>query len=61
VASVGEPLDMSRFRGKEPSGALLREITDEVMSAVRDEEALLRAEPAPPEFFVASLKHVDKR
>ncbi len=38
-ASVGEPLDMSRFGGKEPSAALLREITDEVMSAVRDEVA----------------------
>ncbi len=59
-ASVGEPLDMSRFGGKEPSAALLREITDEVMSAVRDEVALVRGEPAPVEFFVPAMKYVDK-
>ena len=61
LASVGEPLDMSRFRGKEPSGALLREVTDEIMSAIRDEVALLRDEEPPTEFFVANHKHVDKR
>jgi 1-acyl-sn-glycerol-3-phosphate acyltransferase len=60
-ASVGEPLDMSRFRGKEPSGALLREITDEIMSAVRDEVALVRGEPAPAEFFQPRTAYVDKR
>lgn len=61
LASVGEPLDFSRFRGKEPTGELLREITDEIMSAVRDEVATLRDEPAPEEFFVASHKYVDKK
>jgi 1-acyl-sn-glycerol-3-phosphate acyltransferase len=60
-ASVGEPLDMSRFGGKEPSGTLLREITDEIMSAVRDEVAVLRGEPAPAEFFVPRKTYVDKR
>jgi 1-acyl-sn-glycerol-3-phosphate acyltransferase len=60
-ASVGEPLDMSRFRGKEPTGAILREITDEIMSAVRDEVAAVRGEPAPSEFYVAPHKYVDKR
>jgi 1-acyl-sn-glycerol-3-phosphate acyltransferase len=60
-ASVGEPLDMSRFRGKEPSAALLREITDEIMSAVRDEVAAVRGEPAPTEFYVARERYVDKR
>jgi 1-acyl-sn-glycerol-3-phosphate acyltransferase len=60
-ASVGEPLDMSRFRGKEPSGDLLREITDEIMSAVRDEVALVRGERAPSSFYVPSTKYVDKR
>jgi 1-acyl-sn-glycerol-3-phosphate acyltransferase len=59
-ASVGAPLDMSRFRGKEPSGALLREITDEIMTAVRDEVAELRGEPAPAEFFVPKKNYVDK-
>jgi 1-acyl-sn-glycerol-3-phosphate acyltransferase len=61
LASVGEPLDMSRFRGKEPSGALLREITDEIMSAVCDEVALLRGEPAPSSFHLPNTSYVDKR
>jgi 1-acyl-sn-glycerol-3-phosphate acyltransferase len=58
---VGEPLDFSRYRGKEPSTALLREITDEVMGAVRDEVAQLRGEPAPREFYVATEKYIDGR
>src|SRR4051794_20350364 len=57
-ASVGEPLDLSRFGGKEPSPALLREITDEVMSAVRDEVAALREEPAPPAFYQPGTKYI---
>lgn len=61
LVSVGEPLDLSRFAGKEPSGAILREITDEIMAAVRDEVAILRDQPAPEEFFVAKHRHVDKR
>jgi 1-acyl-sn-glycerol-3-phosphate acyltransferase len=60
-ASVGEPMDLSRFAGKEPSQTLLREITDEIMSAVRDEVADLRGEQPPTTFFVAGHKHVDKR
>jgi 1-acyl-sn-glycerol-3-phosphate acyltransferase len=60
LASVGEPLDMSRFRGKEPTGATLREITDEIMRAVRAEVAALRGEPEPKEFFVPTTKYVDK-
>ena len=60
-ASIGEPLDLSRYRGKEPTGAILREITDEIMSAVRDEVADLRGEPAPKEFYVTPHQYVDKR
>jgi 1-acyl-sn-glycerol-3-phosphate acyltransferase len=59
LASVGEPLDLSRVRGKEPTGAILREITDEIMGAVRDEVAALRGEPAPEQFFVANARYVD--
>jgi 1-acyl-sn-glycerol-3-phosphate acyltransferase len=59
--SVGEPLDLSRFRGKEPSQTTLREITDEIMGAVRDEVARLRGEPAPREFFKPTRTYVDKR
>jgi 1-acyl-sn-glycerol-3-phosphate acyltransferase len=50
-ASVGEPLDMTKYAGREASAETLREITDEIMTAVRDEVALLRGEPAPKEFF----------
>jgi 1-acyl-sn-glycerol-3-phosphate acyltransferase len=60
-ASVGQPLDLSRYRGKEPSTAVLREITDEVMTAVRNEVAELRGEPAPAEFHVPQRKYIDKR
>jgi 1-acyl-sn-glycerol-3-phosphate acyltransferase len=60
LASVGEPLDLSRFRGKEPTGAILREITDEIMAAVRDQVAELRGEPAPEQFYVANHRYVDK-
>jgi 1-acyl-sn-glycerol-3-phosphate acyltransferase len=59
-ASVGEPLDLSPFRGAEPEAATLREITDTIMSAVRDEVAVLRGEPAPEEFFKPAKKYVDK-
>jgi 1-acyl-sn-glycerol-3-phosphate acyltransferase len=61
LASVGEPLDLSRYRGKEPTAEALRAITDEIMTAVRDEVAELRGEPAPSEFFVPAKKYVDKQ
>ncbi len=61
LASVGEPLDLSRFRGKEPSAALLREITDEIMSAVRDEVAVVRGERAPSSFYVPTTTYLDRR
>lgn len=60
LASVGEPLDMSRFRGKEPSATILREITDEIMTAVRDQVAELRGEAAPEQFFTPKRRYVDK-
>ncbi|MFN2518392.1 MAG: lysophospholipid acyltransferase family protein [Jatrophihabitantaceae bacterium] len=59
-ASVGEPLDLSRFRGAEPTATTVREITDTIMSAVRAEVAVLRGEPAPEEFFKPSKAYVDK-
>ena len=59
-ASVGDPLDLSRYRGMEPTAETLREITDVVMGAVRDQVAELRGEPAPKEFYVAPRRYVDK-
>jgi 1-acyl-sn-glycerol-3-phosphate acyltransferase len=59
-ASVGEPLDLSRYRGKEATAEVLREITDEIMGAIREEVADLRGEAAPSEFYVAPRKYIDK-
>jgi 1-acyl-sn-glycerol-3-phosphate acyltransferase len=59
-ASVGEPLDLSRYRGKEPTTEILREITDVIMDAVRVQVAELRGEPAPASFFKTHHKYVDK-
>jgi 1-acyl-sn-glycerol-3-phosphate acyltransferase len=41
-ALLGQPLDLSRYRGKEPSADLLREVTDEIMAAVTSEVRTLR-------------------
>jgi 1-acyl-sn-glycerol-3-phosphate acyltransferase len=45
--SVGEPVDLTRFRGQEPSPAVLREITDVIMRRLRADVAQLRGLPAP--------------
>jgi 1-acyl-sn-glycerol-3-phosphate acyltransferase len=60
-ASVGTPLDLSKYRDREPSGETLREITDVIMDAVRAQVAEVRGAPAPVQFFKPSEKHVDRR
>jgi 1-acyl-sn-glycerol-3-phosphate acyltransferase len=47
-ACVGEPLDFSGYRDRQPSGDVLREITDRIMSAIVAEVAGLRGETPPP-------------
>lgn len=47
VISVGEPVDLSAFRDREPTVAVLHEITDVIMRRLRDDVAELRGEPAP--------------
>jgi len=59
AVSVGHPVDLNRFRGAEPTTANLREITDTIMAAVRDEVAVLREENAPAEFFRPQKVYVD--
>jgi 1-acyl-sn-glycerol-3-phosphate acyltransferase len=61
LASVGEPLDLSRFRGAEPTASTLREVTDVIMRAIRAEVAELRGEPAPDTFFKPERKYVDNK
>lgn len=43
-ASVGEPVDLARYRGTEPTAELLRAVTDEIMAAVTAEVERLRGE-----------------
>jgi 1-acyl-sn-glycerol-3-phosphate acyltransferase len=48
---VGDPVDMSPFRGQEITPQLLRDVTHLLMERVRDLLAEIRQEPAPSEFF----------
>ena len=57
LASVGEPIDLDRFRTDDEPGQLtMRRLTDAIMSAVRDEVADLRGEPAPAAFYKPSAR-----
>jgi 1-acyl-sn-glycerol-3-phosphate acyltransferase len=49
--SVGEPIDLSAYRGKDESIALLREVTDLLMHSVKDLLADVREEKAPEGFY----------
>lgn len=51
VTSVGEPVDLSEYRGKPLTNALLREVTELLMHRVADLLAEIRDEPAPTEFY----------
>jgi 1-acyl-sn-glycerol-3-phosphate acyltransferase len=48
---AGPPLDLSAYRGKPLTAELLREVTDVIMGAVRDQLAEVRGETPPPQFF----------
>jgi 1-acyl-sn-glycerol-3-phosphate acyltransferase len=45
--SVGEPIDLSAYRGKALTPAVLREVTEVLMYRLRDDVADLRGVPAP--------------
>lgn len=51
VVRAGEPLDMSAYRDRPVDAALLREVTDYLMTGVRALLAEVRGEPAPTEFY----------
>ena len=50
-ATVGEPLDLSKYKQAPFSADTLRAITNEIMRAVRDEVAELRGQTPPDAFF----------
>ena len=60
-ALVGEPMDLSRYRGRESTPELQREITDLIMIAIRDQVAELRGEQPPTRFHVPERTYVDRR
>ena len=47
VISIGEPIDLSEFAGREPTAAVLHDVTDVIMRRLRDDVAELRGVPAP--------------
>jgi 1-acyl-sn-glycerol-3-phosphate acyltransferase len=49
TASVAPAVDLSAYRGAEPTADLLRRMTDEIMRAITAELADLRGAPVPPE------------
>jgi 1-acyl-sn-glycerol-3-phosphate acyltransferase len=59
-ASIGEPLDLSRYQDSEPTAQTVREITDVIMTAVRDQVAVLREQTPPTEFFKPTKAYVDR-
>jgi 1-acyl-sn-glycerol-3-phosphate acyltransferase len=50
TVSAGPPVDLSKYAGAAPTTQVLRELTNAVMVAVRDQVAEIRGEPAPAEF-----------
>jgi 1-acyl-sn-glycerol-3-phosphate acyltransferase len=55
-ATVGDPVDLARFKGAEPTSETLREMTDLIMTVVRDEVAALRGAKPPAEFYEKPLE-----
>lgn len=51
VTVAGPPVDLAAYRGRPVTAELLREVTDVIMTAVRDLLAESRREPAPAEFY----------
>ena len=47
VISVGEPIDLSAFRDREPTARMLKEMTDVIMRRLRADVAELRGVPEP--------------
>ncbi len=59
-AIAGEPFDMSKYRGVEPTNDVLREITDALMGQVKGLLGELRGEIPPEGFFVPASEPSSK-
>jgi len=49
--AAGAPVDLSDFAGSTPDSAVLQEMTDRIMVAIRDLVAEIRGEQPPAEFY----------
>jgi 1-acyl-sn-glycerol-3-phosphate acyltransferase len=61
VISVGEPIDLSPYRDREPTAEVLHEITDLIMRRLRADVAELRGEPAPDGELYRWVRPVEKK
>jgi 1-acyl-sn-glycerol-3-phosphate acyltransferase len=61
VISVGEPVDLSAFRGREPTVKVLNEITVVIMKRLRADVAELRGLPAPTGDLYRWVRSSDRR
>lgn len=48
---AGEPVDLTAYAGAEPTPAILRAATDDIMTAITDQLEVIRGEHAPAERF----------
>lgn len=53
-AAAGVPVDLSKYRGLEPTNEVLREVTDLLMTRVKELLGELRGETPPSGFYVSS-------
>jgi 1-acyl-sn-glycerol-3-phosphate acyltransferase len=53
---VGDPVDLSEYKGRPVTNQVLREVTDLLMTRVCDLLADIRDEPAPAEFFTPASR-----
>jgi 1-acyl-sn-glycerol-3-phosphate acyltransferase len=58
---VSSPVDLSEFKGREIDNDLLREVTDLLMTRVRDQLAEVRGEPAPAGFYSRTSAEAKKK
>ncbi|HEY2043167.1 MAG TPA: lysophospholipid acyltransferase family protein [Jatrophihabitans sp.] len=49
--SVGDPIDLSKYAGSQPTHEVLHEMTEKIMTAVRDQVAEIRGEQPPAQFY----------
>jgi 1-acyl-sn-glycerol-3-phosphate acyltransferase len=60
VVSAGEPIDLEAFRGRKPTGAVLRGMTEAIMLRLRSDVADLRGVPAPDGELYHWVRSADK-